>query len=115
MTPLTFLGAALIALAAAGLVAGLIAVVPGRSAADLAGAGVAVVVGAVVCLGVLRWGHRGLRPWQRWVVFALLFAALGVRRLPPGWQLALLAAGAGYFAVFVVVLGLRILRVTRAH
>jgi hypothetical protein len=113
VTPLTFLGVALIALAAAGLVAGLVAVVPGRSAGELALGGLAAVAGAGICLAVLRWGRRGLQPWQRWFVFVLLFAALGIGRLPRVWQLVLVAAGAGYFAAFVFVLGRRIIRVTR--
>jgi hypothetical protein len=113
VTPLTFLGLALIALAAAGLAAGLVAVVPGRSAGELVLACVAAVAGAGACLAVLRWGRRGLQPWQRWLVFALLFAALAIDRLSPTWQLVLLGAGAGYFAAFVTVLGLRIVRVTR--
>ena len=66
-----------------------------------------------ICVAVLRWGRRGLQPWQRWLVFVLLFAALGIDRLPRVWQLVLVAAGAGYFAAFVVVLGLRIVRVAR--
>ena len=113
MTPLTFLGLALIALAAAGLAAGLVAVVPGRSAGELALGALAAVAGAGICVAVLRWGRRGLQPWQRWLVFVLLFAALGIDRLPRVWQLVLVGAGAGYFAAFVVVLGLRIVRVAR--
>jgi len=114
VTPQAVLGATLLALVAAALAVGIARLAPGRSPGELALGGAATIAGAVVCLAVLRYGRRGLRPHERWLVLVLLVAALFANRLGSGGKFALLAFGAGYVVAFVAAIVLRIVRVTRS-
>jgi hypothetical protein len=104
------LGLAVIVFGVAGLGVGIVRVAPGASAADVAIALAAGVLGAVIFAVVLRLGRRGGAAWSRWLIVPALIAAYYVDRLSERWQLALLLLAAGYFAAFLGTIALRVAR-----
>jgi hypothetical protein len=104
------LGLAVIVFGAAGLGVGIARVAPGASAADVAIAVAACLLGALSFWAVLRLGRRGHGEWSRWLIVPALIGAYYLDRLSERWQLALLFLAAGYFAAFLGTIVLRVAR-----
>jgi hypothetical protein len=104
------LGVLVLVFCVLGLVVGVTRLAPGRSAAELALAVAAGIVGVGVFVAVVRVGRRGVPHGARWLVPLVLLGALFVDRLPEALQLALLALGIGYVAAFVATIVIRIAR-----
>jgi hypothetical protein len=104
------LGLAVIVLGVAGLGVGIARVAPGASAADIAIALAAGLLGALSFWAVLRVGRRRHGEWSRWLIVPALIGAYYLDRLSERWQLALLFLAAGYFAAFLGTIVLRVAR-----
>jgi hypothetical protein len=104
------LGLAVIVFGVAGLGVGIARVAPGASAADIAIALAAGLLGALSFCAVLRLGRRGHGEWSRWLIVPALIGAYYLDRLSERWQLALLFLAAGYFAAFLGTIVLRVAR-----
>jgi hypothetical protein len=113
VTRAALLGAFVIVFCVAGLVVGIVRVVPGRGAVDLVLAAVSALVGMAAFALIVRIGRRGTPPWTKWLIVPILISAFYLDRLSERNQLLLLALAFGYVAAFVGTVVVRAVRRTR--
>ena len=101
------LGAFVIIFCVAGLVVGIVRLVPDRDAVDLALALVAALVGAGVFAIVVRLGRRGSPAWTKWLIVPILISGFFLDRLSERDQLILLGLASGYVGAFLATVVVR--------
>ena len=113
MTRHALLGLFVIVFCVAGLVFGIVRLVPDRDAFELVLAVVAGIVGVGAFFLVARIGRRGSPAWTKWLIVPILISAFFLDRLSERDQLILLGLTSGYVAAFLVTVIVRAVRLTR--